>query len=715
MLTQGRGVARVMTTVIADEDGPGAGSPFAQLDARYSAVFDAVNDGIFISNPNTGRFIEVNQSGCKMFGYDKAEIIGRDIEMLSSGVHPYTQEVAIDKAQRAHLGEPQSFEWQCRTKNNVLFWAEISVQFTEFGPTPAIVANVRDLTERKRQSARITTAFDLMSQGLCMFNADKELIVCNEQYARMYGIPPEHLQPGTPFRQILQYRLENGQFDDPEHYVLERTRAVEEQTASVKIQHLADGRTIAISHRPMPGGGWVATHDDITGIRRIEAKITHLAHHDGLTDLPNRVLFREELDGAITQSLRTGELFAVLLLDLDQFKNVNDTRGHLIGDRLLRLVAERLRADLRVTEKVFRFGGDEFAILLGDSPDPAQISALADRLIDSISRPYAIDGIEVHVGASIGVATYRQDVCDADTLMTHADTALYLAKTEGRGNYQFYSDAMNEEIRSRVALSDQLRLAIPGGQLFVAYQPQVTAQDGRIVGVEALVRWRHPEHGVLMPESFLPVAQSSGLMVAIDQWVLRQACRQGRQWIDAGLAPGTICVNLSSAQFKNPLALESFVFAVLEETQLPAQQLEVEITESTFIDFSCAHREMIQRLRDAGVRFSLDDFGTGYSSLSYLRRFPVDRIKIAQEFVSDLASSTAAATIVQFILSLSRSLDSKVIAEGVETPEQLELLQEWGCHDVQGFYFAAPMTAEAILPLLSAGTISRRRGPEQRR
>jgi diguanylate cyclase (GGDEF)-like protein/PAS domain S-box-containing protein len=577
-----------MSHVSTENADPITGSPFAVFNDRYRAVFDAVNDGIFISNPTTGRFIEVNESGCHMFGYESGELIGREIEMLSSGVHPYTQEMAIAKGERALAGELQTFEWQCKTKDNVLFWAEVSVRITRFGPTPAMVANVRDITERKRRSAQIT----------------------------------------------------------------------------------------------------------------------HMAHHDELTGLANRFMFKTTLDRAIAHSLRTARGFSVLFLDLDHFKDVNDLRGHLIGDRLLCLVAERLQGGVRFNESVFRLGGDEFALILCEPNEPDEIAALADRLIATISTPFVIDRRQVQVGASIGVAIYGADAGDADTLMSHADIALYRAKAEGRQTYRFYSDAMEEEVRARVALTSELRVAIPGHQLFVVYQPQVTAKGGNIVGVEALVRWRHPKHGILMPDSFLPVAESSGLIVALDHWMLREACRQGRQWVDAGISPGMICVNLSSAQFKTPLELETFVLAVLEETGLPAHLLELEITENTLIGFSSEHREMIQRLRGAGVRFSLDDFGTGYSSLNYLRRFPVDRIKIAREFVADLASSADAATIVKLILDLSRHFGNKVIAEGVETPEQLRLLQEWDCPDVQGFYFAAPMPAEAMEPLLRAGTIN---------
>jgi diguanylate cyclase (GGDEF)-like protein/PAS domain S-box-containing protein len=563
-------------------------SPLVGVDDRFRVIFDSVNDGIFISNPTTGRFIEVNQPGYRMFGYDKAELIGCDIGLLSSGIHPFTIEMAIEQLRKASLGNPQIFEWQCKTKDGVLFWSEISIRFAELGHTPAVVAIVRDITERKRQ----------------------------------------------------------------------------------------------------------------------HAQIAYMAHHDALTGLANRSMFATAIDRAIAQSICTGKKFAILFLDLDSFKDVNDRLGHPIGDRLLRLVAARLQAGVRTNEDVARFGGDEFAILVSDFQEPEEIAALANRLIVSIGRPFSIDGNAVHVGASIGVSIYEKDASDAETLMCCADIALYCAKAEGRQTYRFHSDAMNEDVRARVTLTDELRLAIPTGQLFIAYQPMVRAKSGRIVGVEALIRWRHPRLGILLPHRFLLVAVSSGLIVSIDQWVLREACRQGRQWIDAGIATGTICVNLSTAQFKEPLELEKHVFAVLAETRLPPHLLELEITESTLIGLSPQHGEMIQRLRRAGVRFSLDDFGTGYSSLNYLRRFSVDRIKIAQEFISDLATNTKAADIVKLILNLSRNFGNDAVAEGVETPEQLRLLQDLNCPNLQGFYLAPPMSAEAIVPLLSAGTLN---------
>lgn len=554
---------------------------------RLRFVYNAVNDGIFITEAATGQLIDVNEPGCRMFGYDKSELIGRSIGPLSSGVYPYTQDSAVAHMGNPHLRAAKTFEWHCKTKDGELFWSEISIRCTRLDHAPVVVAIVRDITKRKR----------------------------------------------------------------------------------------------------------------------LAAEIAHMDEHDALTGLANRGMFTTALNRAIPNAQDTDKSVAILFLDVDHFKDINDIRGHLIGDQLMRLVGERLQDSVRFNETLFSLGGDDFAILIGDAGKPSDIGAVAERLIAAVSRPYSIDGSEVQVGASIGIAIAGEGAGDPDTLMSHATAALYRAKAEGRHTHRFYSAAMEHEARSRIALTNKLRIAIPDGQLFVVYQPQVKTMDGRIVGVEALVRWAHPS-GVLCPDCFLPVAESSGLIVALDRWVLREACRQGRQWIDAGVAPVTMCVNVSSAQFKQPLELERFVLAVLDETGLPANMLELEITESTLIGFSSEHRNMMRRLRSSGVKLALDDFGTGYSSLNYLRLFAVDRIKIAREFIADLASSSDAGAIVRCILNLARDLGNEVTAEGVETPEQLKLLQEWDCPDIQGFYFAAPMSAEVISPLLRAGAIS---------
>jgi diguanylate cyclase (GGDEF)-like protein len=557
-------------------------------------------------------------------------------------------------------------------------------------------------------NARITTALNHMSQGLCMFDADKKLIVCNEQYARMYGIPPGQLQPGTPLRQILQDRIDSGQFKvgNPEDYLRERIEAVEEKTASVKYHHLTDGRSIAITHCPLEDGGWVATHDDITDMVRFEAKIAHMAHHDELTGLPNRVLFRDELGRA----LHRGEPLAVLCLDLDQFKAVNDALGHPLGDALLRQVAERLRNVTLGGDLVARLGGDSFAVLQSDVKDPEEAKALAERVIAALSQPYEVDGHQVIVGASIGIAGAPTDSGDADGLLKMADMALYRCKLEGRGAFRFFEPEMDARIQARRGLELDLRKAFANDQLEIHYQPMVNIQANRVTGFEALLRWRHAERGDVPPSEFVPLAEDIGLIGQLGAWVLTRACAEAAKWpADVRLA-----VNLSPAQFMHRnLVLD--VLAALEQSGLAADRLELEITETVMLQDTGATLATLHSLREIGVHISLDDFGTGYSSLSFVRKFPFDRLKIDQSFIADMHDDDGSLGIVRAVLALGDSQDMAVTAEGVETMEQLARLRAEGCVEVQGYFFSPARPASEIAGLLtSVADKSRRTGPNAR-
>jgi diguanylate cyclase (GGDEF)-like protein/PAS domain S-box-containing protein len=450
----------------------------------------------------------------------------------------------------------------------------------------------------------------------------------------------------------------------------------------------------------------LSTVHDITERKAPAEKILQLARFDNLTGLANRVVFAEALQHAIAKP-RAGETsFAVLYLDLDHFKDVNDTLGHPMGDALLKLAAERLRSTVRDGDTVARFGGDEFAVMQAAIEDPTDAGFLAARLLDSLNQPYFVGGNEVRSGASIGIAIYGPDATDAETLLARADVALYRAKAEGRGTYRFFTDAMDAEVRTRVSLGNDLRTAIGSKEIFMEYQPQVEAATGRIVGVEALVRWRHPQRGIVPPADFVPVAERNGLIVALGHWVLWEACRQAKAWRDAGIPPVIMAVNVSSLQFKTPVALEKDIHRALAEFGLPAEMLELELTETALMDASLHHSDVLERLQGLGLRLAIDDFGTGYSSLDYLRRFPFDRIKIAQNFIFDLGVVPGNAVIVRAAIGLARELGIAVLAEGVETEGQLKLLQEWGCCDVQGFYFSQPLGPENIEPLLRSGRIA---------
>ena len=445
---------------------------------------------------------------------------------------------------------------------------------------------------------------------------------------------------------------------------------------------------------------------DITERKRVSDQLSHMARHDFLTDLPNRAAFVEDLARAIASARRDGKSFAVLYLDLDHFKDVNDTLGHPVGDLLLQAVAQRLKATIRETDTVARFGGDEFALINSDIGEPADAVVLADKVLKALSEPYLIQGNEVHSGASVGIAVYGLDASDIETLLSHADVALYRAKAEGRGTYRFFTNVMDMEVRNRVMLTGELREAITSDQLFLVYQPQVDVDSGRIIGVEALVRWRHPTRGIVSPGELIPVAEKGGLSVALGRWVLHEACRQMKEWIDAGVSPSLIAANVSALQFKTPFELENDIASIMAETGLPPGLLELELTETVLMEVSREHGDTLDRLSKAGLRLAIDDFGTGYSSLEYLGRLPVNRIKIAQNFMSNLTLKSRNGTIVKTAIRMAHELGFDAIIEGVETAEQLELIRAWNGHKVQGFYFSKPLPADETTAALRVGKIS---------
>jgi len=421
-------------------------------------------------------------------------------------------------------------------------------------------------------------------------------------------------------------------------------------------------------------------------------------------------VFAEETDRAIARARRGAESFAVLYLDLDHFKDVNDTLGHPVGDALLKEVGVRLRAAAREGDTVARFGGDEFAVLQAGIRDPADPGMLAERLRSVLAAPYSVNGNEIMCGASIGIAVYGTDAQDSETLLARADVALYRAKAEGRGTYRFFTAAMDVEVRTRVSLANDLRRALGSGELFLEYQLQVDAAGFRIVGVEALARWRHPTMGLIPPSVFIPVAEGNGLIGAVEEWAMEEACRQFKDWRDKGIALPRLAVNISAARFKPGANLVEAIDRVRRQYGIPSGQLEFELTESVLMEASQHHADVLLELRARGVLIAIDDFGTGYSSLDYLRRYPVDRIKIAQNFVLELGSKAENAAIVRASIGLAHELGIPILAEGVENDVQLGLLVGWGCNELQGFYFAKPMRGADLEALLRAGHAEKRQG-----
>jgi diguanylate cyclase (GGDEF)-like protein len=469
---------------------------------------------------------------------------------------------------------------------------------------------------------------------------------------------------------------------------------VTQRHAGMQMQELNDGRVVAISHEPMEDGGWVATYEDVTERRRAEARISFMARHDALTNLPNRVLFRECLDQALSRFGR-GNGFALLIIDLDHFKNVNDTLGHPIGDRLLLAVAERLQACVRETDTVARVGGDEFAVVQTGVARPDDAAELAGRIVRVLGEPFELDEHQLLIGASLGIAVAGTDGTSADTLMKNADLALYRAKLDGRGAFRCFEPEMDARLRERRALELDLRRAVTDNEFELYFQPLIDLRTDRLAGFEALIRWRHPSRGMVSPSEFIPIAEETGLIVQIGEWVVRHACMEANAWPD----PLKVAVNLSPVQFKSPRLVTS-VSEALDASGLPATRLELEITESVLLAENDASLATLRRLRNLGAHICMDDFGTGYSSLSYLRSFPFDKIKIDQSFVRDLDTEQDTRAIVRAIISLAKSLGMRVLAEGVETTEQLERLRVEGCNEVQGYLFSTPRPRGEISTLI---------------
>ena len=567
----------------------------------------------------------------------------------------------------------------------------------------------------KLEKQRLDTAVNNMTQGLLLFDSTQHLVICNNRYIEMYGLSADVIKPGCSFQDVIAHRKQTGSFDgDVDRFVALVLRDVGQR--NVMVITTPDGRSIQIVNEPTADGGWLATHEDVTERRRAEARIIRLAHYDALTDLPNRALFHEQLKRELPHALPAQQL-AVLYIDIDEFKSVNDSLGHMIGDELLKSVAVRLGACVRETDFVARLGGDEFAIVQTGITDPAEVTGLVHRIFEAIRAPYECLGHQVTTDASIGIALAPRDGSDLDQILKNADLAMYAAKAAGRRTYRFFEPEMDSRVRARHVLETDLRQAIVDGGFEVYYQPCLSLRDDSITGCEALLRWRHPQRGMISPVDFIPIAEETGLINQLGEWVLTTACMEAATWPDQI----KLAVNVSPVQFKSgTLALK--VIAALAASGLAASRLELEITEAVLIRDDDAALAILHQLRDIGVRIALDDFGTGYSSLSYLQRFPFDKIKIDRCFVTDLASPEGSSSIVQAVVNIAADRHMTTTAEGVETEQQREALRALGCSEMQGYLFSAPKPAADIRPLLSAhlkgakpAAAGRKRKPTARR
>jgi diguanylate cyclase (GGDEF)-like protein len=594
----------------------------------------------------------------------------------------------------------------------VLLGHFLAAQYRRIEDTQRALADKNALLETAQTQLQATLGN--ISQGVSFFGSDMRLIVSNRRYAEIYHLDPDKVVPGVSLAELVALRMAVGtaSIRSPAEFLAVTAALPERGQDRFLTSELRDGRTIAIQQRRMEDGGWVATHEDVTERQRAEAEVAFLARHDVLTGLPNRAVFQDFIRRALPEAAR-GAQFAVLFLDLDRFKAVNDTLGHRAGDLLLQQVAARLRASVRQIDTIARFGGDEFVILQPLVEVPEGAMHLAERIIEVVGAPYDLEGAQASIGVSVGIALAPADGSTADALLKNADMALYLAKSEGRGTFRFFEPDMDARLLRRHDIERELGRAIAEERFELHYQPIVNLHSGAVRAFEALIRWNHPVLGRLPPAEFIFIAEECGLIVALGEWVLRQACREAAQWPEhIGVS-----VNLSPLQFRDGRLVDT-VTEVLEKCGLAASRLELEITENVLLASSDINLATLHRLRGLGISIAMDDFGIGYSSLSYLHSFPFDRLKIDGSFVAKMMASREALSIVRAIIGLCHDLGIRTTAEGVETRDQLRVLREELATDGQGHYFSkampadqipafllrnAPLTTRSTTPALAAG------------
>jgi len=590
-------------------------------------------------------------------------------------------------------------DWRSQTR--LQFFAAALAIVVVIGMVFLIVRQLRQqhaAAQRKlsEKSQHLDTAINNMTQGLLLFDSLGRLVICNWRYIDMFGLSTDVVKPGCHLRDLIRHRQERGSFDGDVDAYCARFLDPNGSLVQDTVTSTPDGRTIRLIFKRSPDGGWATTLEDVTEGRRDQARIEHLAHYDALTNLPNRSLFQRHAEGLLLET--EGCEFAILYIDIDEFKRINDTLGHLIGDEFLKGVAERLRQSVSPEDFIARLGGDEFAILQHGIESAEDVHALVARIYQALRTPFDCHGHQLASDASIGIAVAPRDGSDLFDLLKNADLAMYAAKAAGRRTYRFFDPAMEQQANHRRELEADLRAALTQGAFELHYQPQVDLRSDRVTGCEALLRWRHPVRGMVSPADFVPLAEETGLIEEIGQWVLRTACAEAAAWP----ADVRIAVNVSPIQFRSE-TLSLKVASVLSETGLDPRRLELEITEAVLIADDDAALATLNQLRALGVHIALDDFGTGYSSLQYLQRFPFDKIKIDRSFVKEVTRNSSSASIIRAVVSIAADRNMITTAEGVETLQQRETVQNLGCTQMQGFLFSAARPAQEIRTLLASG------------
>ncbi|HKB81087.1 MAG TPA: EAL domain-containing protein, partial [Thermoanaerobaculia bacterium] len=712
----GRVDVRVSSSFIRESDGTPVGVVYVAIDVterrkaeqalresehRYRTLFEGNPLPMWVYDFETLQFIAVNDAAVQVYGFSRDEFL----QMSIAEIRP-PEELPRMRETLAQLHDrDRNRIFRHRRKDGTIFDAEItSFEFVSGGRRTRLVIAI-DVTERRRAEERLRESeeryrllFERNLAGVFRTTLDGRILELNDALARIFGYDRETLL-GAP-AEAVYFTTE------------ERTRIMgrlREQKALSNIEvrmRRRDGTPVWVLENmtllpSLEGGIIEGTIIDITERKSAQERVEYQAYHDVLTGLPNRLLFRDRIGVALAHARRSRRAVAVMFLDLDQFKLVNDTLGHTVGDGLLQAAADRLVSCVRAEDTVARMGGDEFTVLLSDIADARAAAVVAQKVLESMSEPIDVDGHELFITTSIGIAVFPDDGIDAETLLKDADRAMYRAKEVGRNNFQFAMHAAAEEAAGRLSLERSLHHALERREFVLFYQAIVEIRTRRVIGAEALVRWRNPELGLLQPDDFISIAEECGLIFPIGEWVLRTACRQMQSWHDAGHRGLHVSVNLSARQFQQH-DVTVMIERILRETGLPAGSLHVEITESTAMQNAELSLAVIGRLRQMGVHISIDDFGTGYSSLNYLKKFPIDTLKIDQDFVRDVATDPNDAAIVTAIISMARALKLGVVAEGVENEEQMEFLRRQKCETVQGFLYSRPVPADEFEAVLAA-------------
>ena len=673
-------------------------------EARQRAMTAALGEGLFVLD-REGRLVFMNPEAERLLGWREEELLG---EVIHGRVHRPDEAHTSDDCPLLRVsseGGINRSDDDCfvRRDGSLLHVAHVTTPIIQEGQIAGSVTAFQDITERRQAEEQIRLSakvFESTGEGIMITDANNRIVMVNKAFTSITGYTPEQVQGRSPA--ILSSGLHDDDFFHELYGALDRDGHWQGEITNRRRNGQSYPQWLSISVIRDADGGvthHVAILSDLSERKAAEARIRHLAEHDALTGLPNRVLVQDRLQQALVQAAHHGERLAVLSIDLDNFKSINDSLGYHSGDALLRAVAHRIRGCLREGDTCARQGGDEYLVLMPTIEGAETAGQMAFRLIEVLTRPYFIDQNEVSVTPSIGIAIFPDDGHEMDQLLKDADAALHHAKQSGRNNYQFFTSDMNVRAFERLSMENNLRHALRRNEFTLYYQPQVDLASGAICGAEALLRWNHPDMGLVSPLQFIPIAEQTGLIIPIGEWVLAEACRQGRLWQEEGLPPIRLSVNLSAVQFRQR-DIDTVLTRIVQESGFDPAMLEFELTESAVMNNPDAAVDVLRRLKEMGVRLAIDDFGVGYSSLSYLKRFPIDTLKIDKSFVSDIRVDSNDTAIAAAIIGMAHNLHLDVVAEGVEKAEQIAFLCEHACDILQGYYFSRPVTAEAMAELL---------------